>query len=51
MSLLFVVVAGDATPGIQLARFDDLFKLATGSSARLVGQRVQCILHFGNYAF
>merc|ERR1712106_1216553 len=33
VSLLFAVVAGEATPDIQLAGFDDLFKLATGSSA------------------
>jgi len=30
-----VAVAGEATPGIQLAGFDDLLKLATGSSASL----------------
>merc|ERR1712106_614513 len=33
VSLLLVVVASEATPDIQLAGFDDLFKLATGSSA------------------
>ena len=51
MSLLFAVVAGEATPDIQLAGFDDLFKLATGSSARLVGQLVKCILHVNDHTF
>jgi len=33
VSLLLVVIAGEATPGIQVAGFDDLLQLATGSSA------------------
>ena len=45
MSWLVVLISGDATPDIQLAEFDDLFKLATGSDARSVGK---CILHVGN---